>query len=162
MLFAGLGEEGGDEGGSFFGDFGGLGAESVEDEIDNGVGEECDDETENSVENGVFGVGDFLAVAAGDNVADTAPNQHDDGNEANDVEDDIGELIDDATVADQLSGHTFGTGGLGAFLDATFGHDWTGAENCGSDGDNKCGDETNDLLHRYNYNTKSREGVKIR
>ncbi len=78
----------------------GLGADGIEDEIDDCVSKEDNDKTEDGVENGVFGVGDFFAVTARDDIADASPNQHNDGNEADDIEDDIGELIDDATISD--------------------------------------------------------------
>ncbi len=60
---------------SFFGGFrGGLSADGVQDEVDDSVSKENNDEAKDSIENGIFGIGDFLAVAAGDDVADTAPN----------------------------------------------------------------------------------------
>ncbi len=111
---AGLGEKSGEEvGGSWFVG----GADGVEDEADDRVGEEGDDETDNSVENGVLSVGDFFAVATGENVAETAPDEHDNGDGANNVEGDAGDAGEDAVGSDELGGHTFGTSGFGAFLD---------------------------------------------
>lgn len=52
---------------------GGVAADSVEDETDDGVGEDGDNEADDGIKNGVFGVGDFLAVTAGDDVADATP-----------------------------------------------------------------------------------------
>lgn len=48
---------------------GGGGADGVEDEADDGVSEEGDNETDDGIENGVFGVGDFFAIATRSNVA---------------------------------------------------------------------------------------------
>lgn len=49
-------------------------AKSVEDEVNNGVSEDGNNQADDSVEDGVFGVGDFFAVAAGEDVTKTAPN----------------------------------------------------------------------------------------
>lgn len=59
----------------FFGSFrNSLSANGVEDEVNDGVGKKDDDEAKNGVEDGVFGVGDFFAIAAGDDIADATPN----------------------------------------------------------------------------------------
>lgn len=50
------------------------GAKSIENEVNNGVSEDGNNQTNDSVEDGVFGVGDFFAVAAGKDIAKTAPN----------------------------------------------------------------------------------------
>lgn len=119
--------------------FGGDGhwVDSDEDEVYDGVGEEGDGETEKGVEDGVFSVGDFLAVATRKDVAETAPDQHKDGNGANNVEGDIGKAGEDAFWADELGRHAVGAGGFGAFLDGE-GHDFTSAKGeGGADTDDK-------------------------
>ncbi len=50
------------------------GAKSIENEVNNGVSEDGNNQTNDSVEDGVFGVGDLFAVAAGKDIAKTAPN----------------------------------------------------------------------------------------
>lgn len=112
---------------------GGNAADSVEDEADDGVGENRNDKTDDSVENGILGVGDFFAIAAGDDVADTAPDKHDDGEGADDGEGDTGELGKNAFWADEFGWHAVGTGGFSAFLDGQS-HSFSGAESqAGSD-----------------------------
>ena len=102
-------------------------AKSVEDEVNNGVSEDGNNQTNDSVEDGVFGVGDFLAVAARDDVADAAPDEHDDRECANDGEGDAGELGEDAIVADELGGHAFGAGDFCTFLNGES-HGFTSAK----------------------------------
>ncbi len=106
---------------------GGDAAEGVEDEIDDGVGEEGDDETDDGVEDGVFRIGDFLAVAAGNDITEATPDEHDDGKRADDAESDISEAVKDAVDADELGGHAFGAGGFGTLLDGES-HDFAGAQ----------------------------------
>ena len=128
-----LGEEASEKEGGFLDGFGrGLSANGVQNEVDNGISEENDNETKNGIEDSVLGVGDLLAVAARDDVADTAPDQHNDRNETDNVEDDISELIDDAAVTDEFGRHTVGAGSLGAFLDAKS-HDLASARDKGGD-----------------------------
>ncbi len=106
---------------------GGERIDGDEDEIDDGVGEEGDGETEDGVEDGVFGVGDLLAVAAGKDVAEAAPNEHKDRDGTNGIESDIRKTGEDAFRADELGGHTVGAGGFSAFLDGE-GHNFAGTE----------------------------------
>lgn len=113
--------------GGFVGFWGAVAADGVQDETDDSVSEDGDDKTDNSVENGVFGVGDFLAVAARDDVADAAPDEHDDRECANDGEGDAGELGEDAIVADELGGHAFGAGDFCTFLNGES-HGFTSAK----------------------------------
>ena len=94
----------------------GRAADGVDDEVDDGVGEQGDDETDNGVEDGVFCVGDLLLVAAGDDVADTTENLHDDGDDADSVEDGVGDVCKNTVVADELGRHTVSAGGFGSFL----------------------------------------------
>lgn len=105
----------------------GLGADGIEDEIDDCVSKEDNDKTEDGVENGVFGVGDFFTVAAGDDVADAAPDEHDDREGANDGEGDAGELGEDAIVADEFGRHAFGAGNFRTFLNGES-HGFTSAK----------------------------------
>ncbi len=49
-------------------------AKSVEDEVNNGVSEDGNNQADDSVEDGVFGVGDLFAVAAGEDITKTTPN----------------------------------------------------------------------------------------
>lgn len=88
-----------------------------EDEVDDGIGEKSDAEAEQGVEDSILSVGDFLAVAAGNDIAKTAPDEHDDGNGANDVEGDVREASENAVDADELGGHAVSAGSFGAFLD---------------------------------------------
>lgn len=52
---------------------GNVGADGIENEVDDGISEERNDETEKSIEDGVFGIGDFFVVAAGNDVTKSAP-----------------------------------------------------------------------------------------
>lgn len=107
---------------------GGWDAKDVdEDEADNSVSEDSDNEADDGIKDGVFRVGDFLAVAAGDDVADTAPDEHDDRKGADDGEGDAGELSEDTVVADKFGRHTFGAGDLSTFLDGES-HSFAGAK----------------------------------
>lgn len=114
-----------------------VSADGVENEIDDSVSEEGDNEAEEGVEDSVFRVGNFLIVAAREDVADTAPDQHDDRDETDDVEDDVSKLVNNAVGTDEVGGHTVGSGGFGAFLDRE-GHGFTGAKRRG---DADAGDE---------------------
>lgn len=91
---------------------------SVKDEVDDGISEDGDNETDDGIENGVFRIGDFFIVAAGKDVAQAAPNKHNDRNSPDDIEGDVGELGEDAVGADEVFWHVVGTGGFGAFTDA--------------------------------------------
>ena len=101
-------------------------ADGGEDEVDDGVGEKGDNETDDGVENGVFGVGDFFAIATRDDITEAAVEKHNDRNEADCEKDDIGDASNDAVRADKFGWHTFGTSGLGAFFDTSESHGLAG------------------------------------
>ena len=110
-----------------------CGADGIEDEVDDSISEESDDETKDSIEDGVFGVGDLFAVATRDNVAETAPDQHQNGDCANDVENSIGNLGKDTIWANEVFWHAVGTSCFGAFLNSQC-HSLTSAQsNHGAD-----------------------------
>ena len=98
------------------GGIGGAG-DGVNDEVDNGKGQDRDNKTNDSVEDSVFGVGNLFAVATGDNIAETAVDKHYDRYNADDVEDGVSNLSENAIGADEVIRHAVGAGGLGAFLD---------------------------------------------
>lgn len=95
--------------------------------MDNGVRKHGNDQTDDGVKDGVFRIGDFFAVAAGNDVAETTPDQHDDGNGTNDAESDAGDLIKNAVRTDEFGWHTVGTGSFSAFLSSE-GHSFAGTE----------------------------------
>lgn len=101
--------------------------ESVEDEIDDSVGEKSNDKANDSVENGVFGVGDFFAVATRKDIAKTTPDEHNDRQGTNDAESKVGKFVKNAFGANELGGHAVGTSSFSAFLGGE-GHDFAGAK----------------------------------
>lgn len=80
--------------------FGIVDADAIEDEVDDGEGEDGDDETDDGIEDGIFSVGDFFTVATGDDVAEATVDEHDDGDDAHDIENGIGDIGEDAVYAD--------------------------------------------------------------
>ncbi len=107
--------------------WGAVAADGVEDEFDDGISEDGDDETDDGVEDGVFGVSNLLAIAARNDIADTAPDEHDDGKSANNSEGDASELSENTFRTDEVGRHTFGPGDFGTFLDGES-HGFAGAE----------------------------------
>ena len=105
-------------------------ADGGEDEVNDGVSEDGDDEADDSIKDGVFSVGDLFAVAAGNDIAKTAIDKHDDGNKGDEEKDGICDLGKDAVVANELGGHTFGTSSFSAFADAD-GHSFASPESEG-------------------------------
>ena len=53
-------------------------SEAAEDEIDNGVGKNCDDDTDNGVEDGIFCRGDISGITTRYDVTKPTDNDHDD------------------------------------------------------------------------------------
>lgn len=76
------------------------GANRVQDEVDDSERENSDNEANNGIENCVFRVGDFFAVTTGHDITETAPDQHNDGNNTDDIEDGICDPSKDAVDAD--------------------------------------------------------------
>ena len=106
----------GEEGDGFGGRVGGAG-EGADDEVDDGVGKDGDDEADDGVEDGVLGVGDLFAVAAGEDIAEAADEKHDDGDAGDDVEGDVRDVADDARVTEEGARHFVGFHEVGAFLE---------------------------------------------
>lgn len=77
----------------------GNGANSIEDEVDDCESENGNNKTDDRIQDCIFRIGDFFAVAAGHDVAEAAPDKHDDGNDTNDVEDGIGNSSENAIDA---------------------------------------------------------------
>lgn len=75
-------------------------ADGGEDEVDDGVGEKGDNETDDGVENGVFGVGDFFAIATRDDITETTIEKHDYGDESDCEKDNISDACDDTIGTD--------------------------------------------------------------
>ncbi len=107
-----------------------LHTDGVEDEVDDGVGQNRDDEANNRIKNGVLRVGDFFTIATGKDVAETAVNQHDDRDYTDDIEDGVGDLGEDAVNADEFSGHTISTSSGSTLLDGES-HSFASTEGCG-------------------------------
>lgn len=123
-----LGEIGEEKKGAFGGlARGGAGADSIEDEVDNGVSKEGNDKTKEGIKDSVLGVGDFLIVAARDNIAKAAPDEHDYGNEADDVESGVSKTINDAIGSNEFGRHAVGASSLSTFLNGEC-HSFAGAE----------------------------------
>lgn len=115
--------------------------------MDDGVGEDGDDEADDGVEDGVFGVGDFFAVAAGHDVAEAAPDEHDDADNADGVEHEGSDVGENAGGAKEVGGHTVGLDGFGAFLCGVVGgHNATGPK--GGDGASS-GEDLADLAEDF-------------
>lgn len=95
----------------------GLASDGVDDEVDNCECENRDDKADDGVKNGVFGVCNFFAVTARDDVAETAIDEHDNGNDADGIKNSVGDLGEDTVLADELGRHSLSAGGFCAFLD---------------------------------------------
>jgi len=91
--------------------------DGVDDEVDNGESENRNNQTDDSIEDGVLGVGDFLAVTTGCNIAETTIDKHDDRDNADGIKDGISNLSENAIFTDKLGRHTIATSSLGTFLD---------------------------------------------
>ena len=102
-------------------------AHAVQDEVDDGESENGNDETDDGVKDGVFGVGDLFVVAARENIAETAVDEHDDGDDADGVKDGVGDAGENAVFADQISRHAVRASGGSAILDGD-GHGFSSHE----------------------------------
>ena len=81
--------------------------EAGDDEVDNGVSEDGDDEADDAIEDGVFGLGDRGGVAARGGVLDAADDNHDDGENADDVEDAVDDVSDGGGEVDVVAEGAF-------------------------------------------------------
>ena len=86
-------------------------------EVNDGKGKDGDNKTDDGIEDSIFGVGDFFAVATRNDITETAVNKHNNGNDADDIKDGISDLSKNAIWADKIIRHAVSAGGLGAFLD---------------------------------------------
>lgn len=102
------------------------GADSGNDKIDNSVRKEGNNKTNDGVKDGVFGVGDLFTITSGDDIAETAPDKHEDRNGSYSKENSISELAEKAVRTDEIGWHFVSPSGVSAF---------TGAEsNCSAGG----------------------------
>ena len=68
--------------------------EVINDEIDHGIGENSHNKADNSVQNGVLGALDTIGVTIRCSVANTADDDHDDGDGTEGKEHDIDDAFD--------------------------------------------------------------------
>lgn len=76
---------------------GGLAAathEVINDEIDHGISKNSHNKADNSVENGIFGTLDAVRIAIGCSVANTADDDHDDGDSTEGKEHNVDNAFD--------------------------------------------------------------------
>lgn len=99
-------------------------ADGIEYEVDDGVGKNGDDQTDDGIEDGVFGVGDFFAIASRNDISEAAEDEHDDGDCTDDEEDGVGDLSEYSCRSNQFCRHAVGSGRCSAFLN-TDGHGFT-------------------------------------
>lgn len=89
----------------------------VDNEVDDGESENRDDEADNGVKDSVFSVSNFFAVTSRNDVTETTINEHNNGDDADGVEDSIGNLSEDSFLSNELGWHTIAASGFSTFLD---------------------------------------------
>lgn len=92
--------------------------DSIEYEIDNRIGEESDDETKQGIKDGILRIGDFFTVTTRNNITDTAPDEHEYGNRADNVKDSIGDISKSTIWTNKILRHAISASGFSAFLDS--------------------------------------------
>lgn len=98
--------------------------DGVDDEVDNGESENRNNQTDDSIEDGVLGVGDFLAVTTRCDIAETTVDEHDDRDNADGIKDGVGNLSENAIFTDKLGRHTIATSSFSTFLNGK-GHNFS-------------------------------------
>ena len=93
-----------------------MAGDSGNNEVDDCVGEQRNDQTDDSIKDGVFSVGDFFVVAAGNDITETTVNQHNNRNNTNDKKQGVGDFSEDTSGTNQFGWHNVGFGGFSAFL----------------------------------------------
>ena len=101
-----------------------LGGDDIENEINNSVGKKRNHKADKGVEDGVLSVGNFLGIASGEGVFDTAKNQHNNRENAEDVKDGIGDAGENTIGTEKIGRHFVGLGGLDTLADRES-HDFT-------------------------------------
>ena len=74
----------------------GAATDGANNKVDDCVGKNCDNEANDCVHDGVFSIGNFFAVTARYNIANTAENKHNNRNNTNGVKDSVGNLSKNA------------------------------------------------------------------
>lgn len=114
-----------------------LDTDSIKDEVDDSISQDGDDKTNDGIKDGVLSVGDFFAIAARKDVTQTAVDEHNHRDNANDVKHGVGDLSKDAINPNKFGWHTISAGSFGTFLDGES-HGFASAKSCS--GANSSGD----------------------
>ena len=111
------------------------------DEVDDSIRKDGDNKANDGIHDGIFGVSNFFAIAARDNIAKTANDEHDDGDDTYGEKYSVGDFCKDAASPDQICRHAVGASSFGACLSGIVvihsGHSPTGHESRHSGGASK-------------------------